>query len=275
MRLLLSTLALSAALAAPLAAADDPAAAALREGIALVDAGDLDQAAARLGAAVAQLGSDPARSRELGAAHLYLAMAELGRNQMDSARTHMREAWTHRKGARLDTHAFPPRVIALYDEVGLELKAKRAGSPGPSKALIGVAAVSAAAGAVVASSGGGGGSAAAPPPTPSTPLTASVRVFNSDDIGRVLLNGQVLFEMGLGQDSGPVDITARLAPGANEVAFELVNDHGAIAYGFEVRQNGALVFQETCGLVLRAGCEDDKKYPPGVARRYVYTLRGQ
>jgi hypothetical protein len=102
-----------------------------------------------------------------------------------------------------------------------------------------------------------------------------VRVFNSDDVGRVLLNGQVLFEMGLGQDSGAVDVTSKLAPGANEVVFELVNAHGAISYGFEVRQGEAIVFQETCGLVLRVGCEDDRRFPSGIVRRYVYTLQGR
>src|SRR5688572_15883903 len=124
MRLLLSTVTLCGALAAP-AAADD-AATALREGIAHVEAGDLDQAVLKLEAVVEQIGADPARGRDLGTAHLYLAMVQLGRDQADSARTHMRAAWTHRKGARLDARAFPPRVIALYDEVGRELRPKRA-----------------------------------------------------------------------------------------------------------------------------------------------------
>ena len=99
-------------------------------------------------------------------------------------------------------------------------------------------------------------------------------MFNSDDVGRVTLNGQLLFEVGLAQDSGPVDITSRLSSGANEIVFELFNAHGAISYGFEVREGSAIVFQETCGLVFRSGCEDDRKFPSGVIRRYVYTLQG-
>ncbi|HEY7511844.1 MAG TPA: hypothetical protein VIG50_16415 [Vicinamibacteria bacterium] len=271
MRRLLSTLAVFAALASP-AAAGDEGAVALREGIALLEAGDLEQAASRLEAAVEQLGADPAPGRDLGTAHLYLAMVQLGRNQPESARAHMREAWTRRKGARLDARTFPPRVIALYDEVGLELRPKRAGTP--TKTLVGVGAAAAGAGALVGSALGGDGAAAAAPPPPAS-RTSTVRVFNSDDVGRVLLNGQVLFEMGLGQDSGAVDVTSKLAPGANEVVFELVNAHGAISYGFEVRQGEAIVFQETCGLVLRVGCEDDRRFPSGIVRRYVYTLQGR
>jgi hypothetical protein len=263
------TFALALALAAPATAADD-AGAALREGIALVEAGDLDQAARRLADAVEKLAADPARGRDLGSAHLYLAMAQLGRGQADAARVHMREAWTRRKGARLDSRTFPPRVIALYDEVGAELRPpRRVGT----KALAGVGAAAAAAGALVGSQVGG--SSPAPAATPNPPAPTSVRVFNSDDLGRVSLNGQVLLEMGLGQDSGAVDITSKLAPGANEVVFELLNAHGAISYGFEVRRGDAIVFQETCGLVLRGGCEDDRKFPPGVIRRYVYTLPGR
>ena len=271
MRLLLLSLSLFVAVAAP-AGAGDEGAAALREGIALVEAGDLDQAAARLEAAIEEIGDDDARARDLGTAHLYLAMVQLGRNQAESARAHMREAWTRRKGARLDARTFPPRVIALYDEVGLELRPKRANAS--TKALVGVGAAAAGAGALVGAQLAGG-SDSVPGPPPMAPRTSSVRVFNSDDVGRVLLNGQVLFEMGLGQDSGLVDITSKLSSGANEIVFELVNQHGAISYGFEVRQGDAIVFQETCGLVLRVGCEDDRKFPAGLVRRYVYTLPGR
>ena len=270
MRLSLSLLSLALLFPGARASAADDAGAALREGIASLEAGDLDQAARRLQDAVERLGTEPARRRDLGTAHLYLAMAQLGRGQADSARVHMREAWTLRKGARLDPRTFPPRVIALYDGVGAELRPpRRVGT----KALAGVGAAGAVAGALVGARVGG--SSPAPAATPAPPLLTSVRVFNSDDVGRVSLNGEVLLEMGLGQDSGVFDITSKLSPGTNELVFELLNAHGAISYGFEVRRGDAIVFQETCGLVLRGGCEDDRKFPPGVIRRYVYTLQGR
>ena len=265
----LPSLVLVLALGAPAVAADD-AGDALREGIALLEAGDLDQAARRLQDAVQRLGAAPARGRDLGTAHLYLAMAQLGRGQADSARLHMREAWRRRKGSRLDARTFPPRVIALYEEVGAELRPpRRVGT----RALAGVGAAGAVAGALVGASVGG--SSPAPAATPNPPVATSVRVFNSDDVGRVSLNGEVLLEMGLGQDSGAFDITSKLSSGTNEIVFELHNAHGAISYGFEVRKGDAIVFQETCGLVFRGGCEDDRKFPPGVIRRYVYTLQGR
>jgi hypothetical protein len=236
----------------------------LREGIGLLESGDLEAAAPCLEAAVEQLGVDPARGRDLASAHLYLAMAQLGRGQAEKARVHMREAWIRRKGARLDPRAFPPRAIALYDEVGAALAPRRTGA----KVLVGVGAAAAGVGALA----GARLSGSEPASVPAVRPPSSVRVFNADDVGRVSLNGQTLFEVGLGQDSGAVDITSRLSSGANEIVFELINNSGGISYGFEVRQAGAILFQETCGLVFRAGCEDDRKFPPGVVRRYVYQL---
>lgn len=236
----------------------------LREGIALLESGDLEAAAPRLEDAVEQLGVDSTHGRDLARAHLYLAMAQLGRGQAEKARVHMREAWIRRKGARLDPRAFPPRAITLYDEVGAALAPRRTGT----KVLVGVGAAAAGAGALA----GAALSGSEPASLPAVRPLSSVRVFNADDVGRVSLNGQALFEVGLGQDSGAVDITSRLSSGANEIVFELINNSGGISYGFEVRQAGAILFQETCGLVFRAGCEDDRKFPPGVVRRYVYLL---
>jgi hypothetical protein len=263
------TFPLSALLAAALAAGspgDDPAAM-LRDGIALVEAGDLDQAVERLEQAIERLGPDPAREGDRSRAHLYLAMAQLGRGQAERARVHMRAAWAGRKGAKLDPQTFPPRVIALYEEVGKELRPRGAST----KLVAGVGAAAAGAGALVGASLAGG----PPPRAAEAPRPASsVRVFNSDDIGRVSLNGQLLFEVGLAADSGAVDITSRLRSGANEIVFELFNAHGAISYGFEVREGSAIVFQQTCGIVFRSGCEDDRKFPSGVIRHYTYTIQG-
>jgi hypothetical protein len=270
MNLVLSALALLALAAggnpATGRAADD-ATAALRDGVALLEAGDLDQAAQRLEQAVEKLGSDPKRGHELATAHLYLAMAQLGRGQAERARVHLREAWIRRQGAKLDPGTFPPRVISLYEEVGAEVKPRRTSG----KIVAGVGVAAAGAGVLV----GRASSGSTPAPIAEAPKPRTVRLFNIDDTARVSVNGQVLAEVGLGQDSGLVDISARLGSGANEVVFELINSHGAISYGFEVRVGEAIVFQETCGLAMRFGCEDDRRFPPGVARRFVYTVTGR
>ena len=101
MRLSLSLLSLALLFPGARASAADDAGAALREGIASLEAGDLDQAASRLQDAVERLGTEPARRRDLGTAHLYLAMAQLGRAErlgMQSTRD-LRRRTGHRQRA--------------------------------------------------------------------------------------------------------------------------------------------------------------------------------
>jgi len=88
----------------------------------------------------------------------------------------------------------------------------------------------------------------------------------------VFLGGALVGEVTIGEDSGLVDVTSRLRPGPNEIVFELFNDHALITYGFEVRLGDAIVFQQTCGIVHRVGCENDTKFPPGVIRRFSHVV---
>ena len=102
----------------------------------------------------------------------------------------------------------------------------------------------------------------------------SLRLFNCDDACRAFINGGFVREIGLGGDTGNLDISRELRAGPNEIAFELVNAHGGIAYGFQVLRDDSIVYQEICGLVFRVGCQDDQRFPPGVAARFTYTVPG-
>jgi hypothetical protein len=247
----------------------------LADGMRLVDEGDLAGGVASLEPALLRLAAEngPARERALG--YLYLGMAQLGLDRAVAARASLREAWRLNPGARLDPMRFPPRVVKLYQEVGQEA---RAPGEAPNKKTRPKRTVAIAAGVGVALGAGfaslGNGSPAAPPaPVPQVSQSVGVRLFNNDDAGRVFLNGALVRQAALGEDSGLVDVSSLLASGSNEIAFELVNDHGGITYGFEVRVGDAIVFQETCGIVFRAGCENDQKFPAGVVRRFTYQLQ--
>jgi hypothetical protein len=243
----------------------------LTAGMRLVEQGDLAGAVASLEPALARLAAEngPERGRALG--YLYLGMAQLGLEQADAARASMREAWRLNRGARLDPMRFPPRVVKLYGEVGEETSARSKGTR-PRRLVAATAGVGVALGAGLASLGGGS-PAPLQTPSPPAPQAVSVRLFNNDDAGSVFVNGELVRQATLGEDSGLVDVSSRLAPGPNEIAFELVNDHGGITYGFEVRVGDAIVFQQTCGIVFRAGCENDQKFPAGVIRRFTYVLQ--
>lgn len=244
----------------------------IRDGIRQVDEGDLSAAVITLTDALGRLEAAQAPEKDRALGYVYLGMAQLGLGQTDPARASLRYAWSLNEGARLDPKLFPPRVVALYDEVGAEVRARsRVTKSSRSLAILGTAA-GVGLGAVAAAAGGS--STAAPPVTPPPlPPTVSVRLFNNDDVGRVFVSGSLLRQVGLGEDTGLMDVSSRLMPGGTEIAFELENAHGAISYGFEVYVGDAVVFRETCGVVFKGGCESDQRFPAGVVRRFTYTVQ--
>jgi hypothetical protein len=248
----------------------------LRVGIQRVQEGDLEAAVVTLEAALPGLQGDPALDRDRIQAHLYLGMAHLGLEHVEAAREHLGQAWTLSAGERLDPKVFPPRVIAMYEQnrPGSD-RARATDTPGerriPKPAV--TFGLGAAAGIVAAKVTESGEKAESAPPI--TVDLRTLRLFNCDDSCRAWINGQLLAEVGLGQDSGRLDLTNRLKIGANTIEFELENGHGGVAYGFEVRVGEAIVFQQVCGVVGRLGCEDDRTFPPGVVKRYEYVLLGK
>jgi len=91
----------------------------------------------------------------------------------------------------------------------------------------------------------------------------SVRAYNCDDGCRVYLNGRVVVQVGLGEDSGQVEVTHSLERGTNTLAFEVINERGAISYGFEAWKGEQLAFSRICGQVLAIGCNANRDYPRG------------
>jgi hypothetical protein len=256
-----------ALLTAPAPAEDTPQ---LRAGIRLVEEGDLESAVPELQRALRVLEQGQAPGPVLARAHLYLAMAYLGLGALDPARDHMRAVWRHDPALVLDAREYAPPVVALHrDARPPAVTARPAGRHVP--ALIGLGAVASATG-VALSVGDGGRN---PPPTaaPSEDFgPAALRMFNCDDKCHAYVNDTPVRVVGAGVDSGWVDLAPYLREGPNEIAFELVNFRAGIAYGFEIRAGEKLLFQQVCGDARGTGCENNKRYPNGVVRRYVYTL---
>ncbi len=105
-----------------------------------------------------------------------------------------------------------------------------------------------------------------------SPSTYSVRLFNCDDSCQLLVDGRPILASGFGQDTGLVDITAQLKGGRNDLVFQVLNQVGAITYGFQVTGNGALIFQQVCGQAYVQGCENNRAMPAGVARQFSFTI---
>ncbi len=119
-----------------------------------------------------------------------------------------------------------------------------------------------------------------------------VRVFNCDDGCTAGLGGTATWAKGddfarltyteFGQDSGWIDFTDALQPGKNTVRFWVFSRTigfrpgspltGAIAYGFQIRKNNALVFNQVCGRAGTLGCENNRIFPQGPAREFSYEV---
>jgi hypothetical protein len=243
------------------AGADSPE---LRAGRRMVEEGDLAGAVARLEEV---LRSPLARPPERARAHLYLAMAELGLGNLDSARAHMRAVWQHDPTLVLEEHEYAPPVIALHRDARPPARPPARHLP----ALIGLGGVAAVTG--VGMGGGAEGQAGPPPgPAPARDDTPLLRLSNCDDECRASVNGVPLWGIRLNGDSGWIDLRPYLREGRNEITFELVNRSGGIAYGFDVRRGDQTVFHRDCGVALERGCENGRRYPTGVVAQFVYTL---
>ena len=100
-----------------------------------------------------------------------------------------------------------------------------------------------------------------------------VRVSGCDDGGRVYLNNNLIVDVGFDEDSNWLDITEDVAQGKDEIKFEVINRTGAITYLFQVKKNDTIVFEQACGKVKELGCENNRAFPVGTARKFTYSIR--
>jgi hypothetical protein len=144
----------------------------LAMGIQQVDEGDLDTAIITLDAVANRLTGVGGREKELGKAHLYMAVAHLGLLQQERASQHMAQALRADPTLALNPREFSPRVVQLYEQTKTSLASETrppqtqrsasdtAKSPGRdkrggTKVVLGVLGGAAAIGGAVLAAGGG------------------------------------------------------------------------------------------------------------------------
>lgn len=100
-----------------------------------------------------------------------------------------------------------------------------------------------------------------------------VRLFNCDDSCIARIDDQDIASTGFGKDSGWIELGLAVRPTTNRIRFLVFNGQGAIAYGFQVRKNDTVVFEEICGQAGRFGCENNRTFPNNsLARTFSYEL---
>ena len=105
----------------------------LATGIRQVDEGDFDAAVVTLEGVVKRLVGDKTRSKELGRAYLYLAIAHLQLSQEAAAKTKFREAWKNDQALKLSPREFAPKIIQAFEQAKREAGAAE---PPPSAAML-------------------------------------------------------------------------------------------------------------------------------------------
>ena len=101
-----------------------------------------------------------------------------------------------------------------------------------------------------------------------------IRVSHCDDGCRAYINGTLVVNVGFDEDSNWLDITKDLVRAKNEVKFEVVNKTGAITYDFQIRKDDEIVYSRVCGKVKIVGCEENRAFRVGSARRFTYLIAG-
>jgi hypothetical protein len=102
--------------------------------------------------------------------------------------------------------------------------------------------------------------------------TYTIRLFNVDDTVTVYINGQQAARAGYFEDTGYLPIDAFLIPGRNEMRITVDNYIGGWTFGYEIRKNGVLVNEESCGTVGTWGCKgNDQTLGRVLDRRRYFT----
>jgi len=160
----LVALAALAAFAPGLAAPADPQ---LDQGMRQVQEGELQPGIATLEGVVQRLEHTAAARHEVALAHVWIAIARLGLNQSNLARTSMAAAVQADPTLSLGADEFPPQVVLLFEDVrsqAASVAAAPSAAPAAKKKgggkglLIGGAVAVVGGGAALAAGGGGGGS---------------------------------------------------------------------------------------------------------------------
>lgn len=121
-------------------------------------------------------------------------------------------------------------------------------------------------------------------PGPSRQPHYFIHLFNCADgcraeIGDVTVSNEwdfgVLARTEFGEDSGWIDFTDTLETGRNQIKLLVFNTKGAVAYGFQIRKDDNLVFEQVCGRAGSLGCENNRRFqsmPSGAVREFRYEV---
>jgi hypothetical protein len=84
-----------------------------------------------------------------------------------------------------------------------------------------------------------------------------IRIYNVDDHGAAYVNGKQVVKIDFGADSGWIDVTSSFSAPTTSVRFTMANDLQGYAWGFAVKRNDKIVWQDVQGEVNVEGANNN------------------
>ena len=82
------------------------------------------------------------------------------------------------------------------------------------------------------------------------------RLFNIDDVGKVILNGNTVLQANY-NETRELDISSQMVVGSNTVRFTVENTGDGFTFGFTLLKDGQTIFADQCGTASVQGCNNN------------------
>ncbi|MEK7103680.1 MAG: hypothetical protein AAB870_05010, partial [Patescibacteria group bacterium] len=105
-------------------------------------------------------------------------------------------------------------------------------------------------------------------PKPASMSRWYIRQYNGDDRQTVTVNNRNSYAIGLGQDSGFIEITDLIHAGNNSINLKAWNEMGAYTWGFQIKKDNMIVFDDKSGVVGLYGSNNNDTLRP---YRFVFN----
>ena len=96
-----------------------------------------------------------------------------------------------------------------------------------------------------------------PPAQAATSVKWYIRVYNVDDHGAAYVNGKQVTKIDFGGDSDWIDVTSSFSAPTTSVRFTMANELQGYAWGFAIKRNDKIVWQDVQGEVNVQGANNN------------------
>lgn len=101
-----------------------------------------------------------------------------------------------------------------------------------------------------------------------TDETCSIRLYNVDEYSYAFINQYTVAYQQSSTDSGFIDVTSFLRSGSNDFTFLTYNNAYPSSWGFQIKKNGGIIFENTGGLLKTISANNNSN---STVNQFVYN----